>query len=236
MNPGIKTIKLGDEISFDLAYVEGGRFMMGDDNSKNDWERPAHEVELSSFYMGKYQVIQDVWQLVMDDKPSRFREGRRPIESVRWLEVQNFLQLLNKRTEQSFRLPTESEWEYAARGGKNSEEYLYAGSDKLKQVGWYRENSNGQSHEVGQLLANELGLHDMSGNVWEWCEDDYHDNYEGAPNDGSAWVDLPDRGNGLVLRGGDYLDDVRYCRSTYRRKGTLNSRRNGIGFRLVLPL
>lgn len=236
MNPRTKTIRLGDDISFDLVYVEGDSFMMGDDNSVRENEKPAHKVEVNSFYIGKHQVIQDVWQSVMGNDPFRFSGGRRPIERVSWRETQDFLQLLNRHTRQSFRLPTEAEWEYAARGGKYREDYLYAGSDKLKQVGWYEENSNGQTHEVGKLLANELGLYDMSGNVWEWCEDDYHDNYEGAPNDGSAWVDSPARSSGRVLRGGLYFDDAESSRSTFRSKYTADDRNGIVGFRLVLPV
>lgn len=229
-------ISLTSNLSLDMVFVEGGNFLMGDDSSKNDWEKPAHKIEINSFYIGRYQLTQEVWQSVMGNNPSSFKGKNQPVEQVSWPQVQGFLEKLNKQSKKDFRLPTEAEWEYAARGGKYSEDYLYAGSDKLKQVGWYTENSNGQTHEIGQLLANELGLYDMSGNVWEWCEDDYHYDYRGAPNDGSAWVDMPAKDASRVLRGGDFLYDAVNCRSTYRNRSAPGNRLSRIGFRLVLPL
>ncbi len=140
-----------------------------------------------------------------------------------------------KETGRPFRLPTEAEWEYAARGGIYSQGYAYAGSDKLKQVGWYDENSNRETHDVGLLLANELGIHDLSGNVLEWCEDDWHGNYDGAPKDGSAWIDSPDRGGYRVVRGGDYFYRALYCRPAYRGRASPDGRGYDIGFRFLLP-
>ncbi|MBV6429412.1 MAG: Serine/threonine-protein kinase pkn1 [Haliscomenobacter sp.] len=134
-----------------------------------------------------------------------------------------------------FRLPTESEWEYAARGGKYSEGYRYAGSDRLKQVGWYDENSGKETHEVGLLYPNELGLYDMSGNVWEWCEDQWHGNYQGAPKDGSAWVDQK-QGAARVRRGGGWYYYAQNCRSAYRTYSGPEYRDDDYGFRLVLSL
>ncbi len=160
--------------SFEMIYVEGGDFMMGNDRAIYEWEKPAHPVKVSPFYMGKYQVTQALWQAVMGNNPSNFKGENRPVEQVSWLDVQDFIKKLNlvlPEGNRGFRLPTEAEWEFAARGGIYSQGYDYCGSDKLKQVGWYTENSNKETHDVGLLLANELGLYDMSGNVFEWCED-----------------------------------------------------------------
>ncbi|MCP5245288.1 MAG: formylglycine-generating enzyme family protein [Burkholderiales bacterium] len=218
----------------ELVFVEGGSFTMGDNESKYNFEKPAHQVAVASFYMGRYPVTQRLWQAVMDKNPSMFQGEMRPVEQVSWDDAQVFIEQLNAVTGKTFRLPTEAQWEYAARGGKYSQGYTFAGSDKLKQVGWYDENSNGETHDVGLLLANELDIYDLSGNVREWCEDDYHPNYEGAPKDGSAWIDTP-RGEGRVLRGGSNFHKALHCRSTFRRRYHPADRRSNFGFRLVLP-
>ncbi|MCB0576929.1 MAG: formylglycine-generating enzyme family protein, partial [Saprospiraceae bacterium] len=168
MHPPILTERLPNDIAFDMLLVDGGEYLMGgaEEEAGND-EKPVHRVKVSTFYLGKYPVTQSVWQSVMRDNPSNFKGDNRPVEQVSWDDVQEFLKKLNSLTKQDYRLPTEAEWEFAARGGLHSEEYLYAGSDKLKQVGWYNANSNGETHEVGQKLGNELGLYDMSGNVYE---------------------------------------------------------------------
>ena len=218
----------------DLVFVEGGSFTMGDNESEYDFEKPAHRVEVSSFYIGQYPVTQRLWQAVMGNNPSEFQGERRPVEQVSWDDTQFFIEKLNSETGKTFRLPTEAQWEYAARGGRYSQGYTYSGSDKLKQVGWYNENSNGETHDVGLLLANELDIYDLSGNVWEWCEDDYHRNYAGALEDGSAWIDMP-RGEGRVLRGGGYYFEAFGCRPTYRNGDHPGVCSSGVGFRLVLP-
>lgn len=229
-------IRLSGQQYIDLVLVEGASFLMGDEKSEYDDERPVHEVTVSSFYMGKYQVTQAQWEEVMGNNPSMGKGENRPVERINWNEAQDFIKRLNGKMTKNFRLPSEAEWEFAARGGNYSEGYLYAGSDKLKQVGWYDENANKETHEVGQLLANELGLHDLSGNVDEWCEDHWHENYNGAPIDGTAWVDSPVTGSGRVIRGGSSFDRAGYCRPTYRPSYTPDSRHDFLGFRLVLPL
>jgi formylglycine-generating enzyme len=216
--------------------VEGGDFMMGGaDEEAEKYEKPAHKVAVPTFYMGKYPVTQALWQAVMGNNPSGFTgDENRPVENVSWNDVVNdFLPKLLEYTSLSCRLPTEAEWEYAARGGRESEGYLYAGSDKLKQVGWYRENSNNQTHPVGEKMPNELGLHDMSGNVWEWCADHRHDNYNGAPDDGSDWLSA-DAGARRVLRGGGCFDAAQDCRAACRRWDRPDDRSGRYGFRLAL--
>ncbi len=229
-------ISLPSGPSFEVVFVEGGEFLMGDDESEYDSEKPAHQVKVSSFYMGKYQVTQELWESVMGNNPSRFKGEKRPVENVSWYDAKDFIEKLNEKTGKNFRLPSEAEWEYAGRGGKYSQGFTYTGSDKLSQVGWYYGNSNNETHEVGLLLSNELGLYDMSGNVFEWCEDDDHDNYEGALEDGSAWIDSPNRGFDRVLCGGSCFRSAVYCRPSNRYRYTPDSRTYEVGFRLVLPL
>lgn len=208
---------------------------MGDNESEYKSEKPAHRIAVASFYIGQFPVTQRLWQAVMGNNPSRFQGEQRPVERVSWDDVQVFIEKLNAETGKTFRLPTEVQWEYAARGGRYSQDYAYAGSDKLKQVGWYQENSDDETHDVGLLLANELDIYDLSGNVWEWCEDDYHPNYAGAPKNGLAWIDTP-RGEDRVLRGGGAFSLALDCRSANRYRFHPDYRDNDIGFRLVLPL
>ncbi|MCB0634138.1 MAG: formylglycine-generating enzyme family protein [Lewinella sp.] len=220
----------------DLVFVEGGTFVMGDDSSENDFEKPEHSVKVPSFYIGKYAVTQRLWKALVGTNNANFHGEKKPMEEVSWEDAQNFIVKLNRETGKSFRLPTEAEWEYAARGGQYSQKYLYAGSDKLKQVGWYFENSGGETHEVGLLMGNELGIHDMSGNIYEWCEDYFHDSYQNAPNDGSAWIDQPEQIPRHTLRGGGYFEDAVKCRSIHRI-ALWPARRNVFtGFRLVLSM
>lgn len=239
MSQQILPIELPTGFTFDMVLVEGGAFMMGSDEEEAfEDEKPVHNVTLTDFYIGKYLVTQALWEAVMGmgNNPSNFQGDKLPVESVSWNDTKYFIQLLNKQTGKIFRLPTEAEWEYAARGGKHSLGYRFSGSDKLKQVGWFTENSGEQTREVGMLLANELGLHDMSGNVWEWCEDDWHDSYKGAPADGTAWVDRPERGAYRVIRGGScFFGGSRGCRPSRRLNGAPTGRGNSVGIRLVLP-
>ncbi len=230
------TIRILEQLSeSELVRVAGGEYLMGTEDA-SEREQPVHWVRLADFYMGKHLVTQGFWKSVTGHTPSQFKGDKHPVNNVSWENVQQFLTSLNDKTGQSFRLPSESEWEYAARGGRYSQDYIYAGSDKLSQVGWYVDNSNDETHEVGLLLPNELGLYDLSGNVWEWCADDWHSNYEGAPADGSAWIDRPDRGSGRVLRGGSYFYSAENCRPTIRRRNTPDNRNGLIGFRLAMSL
>ena len=230
--------ELGGGVTFEMLLVEGGRFLMGsEDEEAATWESPVHEVEVGDFYIGKYLVSQQVWKSVheSDENPSRFQGDNRPVERVSWQDVQEFLKKLNNLTGRKYRLLSEAEWEYAARGGKKSEGYKYSGSNKLKDVGWYEENSYGETKPVGLKYPNELGLYDMSGNVWEWVEDQWHDNYEGAPINGSAWVDR-DEGAERVFRGGGWDFSPQDCRVSFRLNGAPTTRGSFLGFRLGLSL
>ena len=224
-------------ISFEMVFVKGGSFMMGDQaDAASSIDLPVHEVRLNNFYIAKYLVTQALWKAVLglDNSPSKFKGGNRPVERVSWNEVQEFIKELNKISTRSYRLLTESEWEYAARGGEKSEGYEYAGSNKLKDIAWYNKNSYGETKPVGLKYPNELGIYDMSGNVLEWCEDDYHANYHGAPDDGSAWVDNPKRDSDRIIRGGSWGNNLRNCRVSYRDYSAPLSRTSKLGFRLGL--
>lgn len=166
-----------ENLMSNMVSVEGGTFTMGATSEQgreaNDGEKPAHRVTLSSFSIGKYEVTQEEWQAVMGSNPSFFKGAKRPVDCLSWNDCQKFIHKLNYMTGKQFRLPTEAEWEFATRGGNKSRGYKYAGSDSLGYVAWYGSNSNRQTHNVGCKQPNELGLYDMSGNVWEWCQDKY---------------------------------------------------------------
>jgi sulfatase modifying factor 1 len=239
LQPHIQTIQ---NHSFTMLPVQGGRFLMGspeDDPEGINIKHPQHEVKISDFLIGQFPVTQALWKAYMKGKnPSNFQGDEHPVEQVSWDDItQQFLPELRKITGLQYRLPTEAEWEYAARGGKYyDEDYKYTGSDRLKDVGWFSENSDGGTRPIGQKYANQLGIYDMSGNIWEWCEDDWHDNYDQAPNDGRAWVDSPKRGANRVLRGGSWGDDEQGCRTSTRSGWQPDVRLDDIGFRLALSL
>jgi formylglycine-generating enzyme required for sulfatase activity len=236
------------QLETDMIPVTGGTFTMGwqsgRDGSGYDDEKPAHQVSVRNFSIGRYEVTQAQWRAVMgSDPPELYNKGcdQCPVERVSWNDIQDFLKKLNSLTGKRYRLPTEAEWEYAARGGNRSGSYLYSGSNNIDAVAWYDDNAksgntNGAektTRPVGGKKANELGLYDMSGNVWEWCEDDWHGNYQGAPTDGRAWVDSP-RGSYRVYRGGGWFNDAGHCRAAYRGYNSPTLRNNGLGFRLAL--
>ena len=217
----------------EMVYVKGGTFTMGataeQGSDANDDEKPTHSVTVSDFYIGKYEVTQAQWRAVMGSNPSKFTGDNNPVEQVSWKDIQRFIKNLNAKTGKKFRLPTEAEWEYAARGGNQSKGYKYSGSNNISEVDWYKNNSNINTHPVGQKRPNELGIYDMTGNVLEWCQDwkgDYSSSSQTNPTG-------PSRGSIRVLRGGSWLHPAGYCRVTNRGGDNPANRRTFVGFRLA---
>ena len=224
-----------DGVSFKMIAVEGGMFQMGSpesDAEAGDDEKPQHEVTLSNYYIGETEVTQELWEAVMGSNPSEFKGPKLPVENVSWDDCQTFIGKLNEKTGKTFRLPTEAEWEYAARGGKKSKGYTYSGSNAIDDVAWYDGNSGEITHKVSTKQANELGIYDMSGNVYEWCQDWYGKTY--YENSSTTDPQGPTSGASRVLRGGSWYGNAQGCRVANRIIGYPGSRRNFIGLRLVL--
>lgn len=218
-------------VSFVMVPVEGGTFKMGSTDSDADSdESPVHNVTLSNFAIGQTEVTQELWTAVMGSNPSNWVGNKLPVEKVSWNDCNTFITKLNQLTGKTFRLPTEAEWEFAARGGNLSQGYKYSGSNTIDDVAWYTSNSGSKTHEVGTKQANELGIYDMSGNVWEWCQDwygSYSSSAQSNPTGASS-------GSYRVLRGGSCYYDATYCRVAYRYSPAPMYTLNGIGFRLAL--
>ena len=211
-------------VSFDMIEVEGGTYKMGDDNSTEADEKPAHNETIATFQIGKTEVTQELWQAVMGTNPSNFKgEANLPVEKVSWTDCNTFITKLNQATGKNFRLPTEAEWEYAARGGNKSQGYTYSGSNTLDDVAWYKDNSSSKTHPVAQKQPNELGVYDMSGNVWEWTSDKYSDNYSSARTSSSR-----------VYRGGGWGHSATNSRVACRYNFSGSYTDSGLGLRLAL--
>ena len=220
-------------VSFEMIAVKGGTFTMGCTSEQGgDFdgdETPTDSVTLSDYYIGKFEVTQELWQAVMGSNPSYFKGNNLPVEQVSWNDVQEFITKLNQKTGANFRLPTEAEWEYAARGGNKSNSYKYSGSNTIGNVAWYWDNSNSETHQVGTKSPNELGIYDMSGNVWEWCQDWYGDYSSGSQTNPTG----PSSGSKRVARGGSWDGGAWNCRVSNRGSGTPDYRSNFLGFRLA---
>lgn len=225
------TVSLSAELNKlinNMVYVSGGTFIMGGDESSD--QTPTHSVTLSSYYICKYEVTQALWRAVMGSNPSKFKGDNLPVEQVSWNDCQTFINRLNNYTGRNFRLPTEAEWEFAARGGNYSRHYKYSGSNYISDVAWYCDNSGNRTHPVGTKQANELGLYDMSGNVWEWCSDRYgsYSSYSQSNPTGAT------SGFGRVERGGNWCGLARYCCSSHRSYYAPGNSFDDLGLRLVL--
>ena len=221
-------------VSFKMIHVKGGTFTMGATEEQLDEakpnEKPAHEVTLSDFSIGQTEVTQELWQAVMGSNPSYITgDTQLPVEHVSWIDCQVFVRVLNVLTGQNFRLPTEAEWEYAARGGSKSHGYKYAGGNTPDDVMWYDANSDSTTHPVAGKQPNELGLYDMSGNVWEWCQDWFGDFTEDAQVNPKG----PDTGEYRINRGGSWYGDTSYCRVSRRNKAAQDATPINCGLRLA---
>ena len=228
------TIPVKDGICIEMVKVEAGTFMMGATSEmKNpyDDEKPVHQVTLTNdYYMGKYEVTQALWQVVMGKNPSYFKGDNLPVNYVRWKDCQRFISKLNSMTGRKFRLPTEAEWEYAARGGKKSRGYQYSGSSNISDVAWYDGNSGDKTHPVGTKQANELGIYDMTGNVLEWCQDWYGSYYSSSQTNPTGATS----GSRHVNRGGSWAKNVRRSSPSCRYGAIYVDRDLDLGFRLAL--
>ena len=223
-------------VKFTMIQVEGGTFTMGatpeQGNEADSDEKPAHQVTLSSFMIGQTEVTQELWEAVMGSNPSYFKGAKLPVGKVSWDDCQEFISKLNALTGQNFRLPTEAEWEYAARGGSKSQSYKYSGSNNVDDVAWYDGNSGDKTQDVATKQPNELDIFDMSGNVWEWCQDWYGENYYSSSP--SSNPQGPSSGSNRVSRGGGWSSIARNCRVANRSRDYADGRSSNLGFRLAL--
>ena len=221
-------------VSFKMVPVEGGTFTMGateEQSGAQSNESPSHQVTLSNYYMGETEETQELWLAVMGTNPSYYTgDLSRPVERVSWNDCQTFITQLNALTGQQFRLPTEAEWEYAARGGKLAHGFMYSGNSNIDMVAWYNGNSSSQTHPVAEKLANELGLYDMSGNVWEWCQD-WYGNYNSEAQTNPTG---PETSLYRVLRSGSWFNGAANCRVSYRVSHAPSYTQNCLGLRLAL--
>jgi formylglycine-generating enzyme required for sulfatase activity len=246
--------KLNDSVSLDMMLIPGGRFLMGspEDEIDRSSNESLHDVTVPTFCMGKHPITQAQWQIVanfnpeLNTNPSRFIGDELPVDNVPWDEATKFCVVLSTLTQRTYRLPSEAEWEYACRAGTTTPFHFgetittdlanYDGADDKdnKWSGSYGKGPKGiyrqKTTPVGTFLPNAFGLYDMHGNVWEWCQDTWHSNYDGAPNDGSAWIDENDNDYHL-LRGGSWILNPQGCRSAYRYHN--DNRYDVVGFRVV---
>ncbi len=220
-------------LGMEFVAIDAGRFDMGGSNTGVANEAPVRQVKVAPFYLGRYEVTQAEWFEVMGTNPSQYKDPRRPVDQVTWIEVQEFIQRLNLKEEtNAYRLPSEAEWEYAARAGHHGDYGFDGGSALLSRYAWYGQRGNVGTRPVGQRLANAWGLYDMHGNVWEWVEDCWHDDYQGAPARSGPWLEGGDCGV-RVLRGGAWNSEAFYVRSRVRGGYGYDLNDVGNGFRLA---
>lgn len=223
--------QLLDSIAGNMVWVTGGKFIMGNYAGEAD-EKPEYEVIVDGFAISKYPVTQHQWTAVMGSNPSEFAGcDACPVDRVSWDDAQRFIATLNRLTGKKYALPTEAEWEYAAKGGLKTNRYRYSGSDNIDDIAWHGGNSNRRPHPVGEKAPNELGLHDMSGNVWEWCQDWYNKNYYELQENNNPTG--PASGAARVRRGGSWFTQAVNCKTSTRNSVKQDYKDDSGGFRLV---
>jgi len=230
---------VGGVIEPEMIAIRGGTFLMG--SKEDSSEKPIHQVTVPAFALGKYPITQEQYQAVMGTNPSYFKGAKNPVESISWNDAVEFCRKLSQKTGKKYRLPSEAEWEYACHAGIQTKYYFgnkYCFGDdegRLKDYAWYSENSGETTHPVGKKKKNAFGLYDMHGNVWEWCSDRWHENYNKAPTDGRSWETGTVQKR--VLRGGSCYNFARYCRSANRLGFDADGCNYYYGFRVVcVPL
>lgn len=243
-NKVIAGSQIRNAMGMEFVLVPAGEFLMGsplNEKRRKLWESPVHGVTIKKpFYLGKYPVTQEQWCRVMGNNPSYFRDEKHPVENVSWKEAQEFVRKLNALEDTGekspvYRLPTEAEWEYAARAGNSGSYFFGDDESKLKEYAWFLENSGLETHPVGLKNPNPWGFYDLYGNVGEWMQDEYHISYKGAPSDGRAWeglfpsVSVPVR----IRRGGGWNGNAGCCRSAERLFAAQDKKLNSLGFRIV---
>ncbi len=238
-NPKNIEVFTSPSTGMEFVLIPAGEFDMGspsEEKDRSDYESPAHKVTIkNSFYLGKSSVTQKQWKKVMGNNPSHFKGEARPVEMVSWEDVQEFVAKLNeKEGTDKYRLPSEAEWEYACRAGTQTSFSFGDDESKLNEYAWYAENSGSKTHSISQKKPNSWGLYDVHGNVWEWVQDEWHEDYNGAPSDGTVWEDgdSSDR----VSRGGSWYCNTEFCRSAGRFRREPESRFGNLGFRLLRKL
>jgi formylglycine-generating enzyme required for sulfatase activity len=215
---------------FSTIKIPSGSFMMGSQRGILLNETPQHEVYLDSFYLGRYPITQFEYMSVMGgDNPSIFKGDNRPVENVSWHDAQAFCAVLNRMSNSNYRLPTEAEWEYACRANTDTK-YFFGDTLEIEHFNYNDDYEYTGTTEVGRFPPNDFGLYDMHGNVLEWCEDTWHEDYEGAPTDGSAWIGNDEK---RILRGGSWCHEARYCRSSYRDRHYPYDKNGSFGFRIA---
>lgn len=233
VNDGQNKVYTVNGVSFKMIAVKGGTFTMGatsEQTGADSDESPTHSVTLSDYYIGETEVTQELWSAVMGSNPSNFTGNmQRPVEKVSWNDCQTFISKLNELTGETFRLPTEAQWEYAARGGNQAQGRLYSGSNTIDDVAWYTSNSSSTTHPVKTKAPNELGIYDMSGNVWEWCSDWYGSYSSAAQTDPTG----PSTGSYRVLRGGSWYSIATGCRVADRGSSAPTNSGIYLGLRLA---
>jgi eukaryotic-like serine/threonine-protein kinase len=235
-----QTIALGNGVNLEMIAIPGGTFQMGDEDF--DWAKPVHSVNVKPFYLGKYPITQEQYQVVMGTNPSHFKGAKRPVENVSWHDAVEFCKKLSQKTGNNYRLPSEAEWEYACRAGTQTKYYFGDDEKQLEKYAWYEETDYRKGTKpIGQKKSNNWGLYDMYGNVWEWCLDEWHENYNAKPqshrdNGSEPWGEInvsKNNNRSRVLRGGSWYNDARDCRSGNRSRFDAEYGNDSYGFRVA---